>query len=132
MDDLVILITGASGGIGAATALHLARPSLTFKVKAIALHYNSNSTKIQEITQKIKSENPRIKVFSIQADLSSSDEVARLHSETVRECGPITVLFANAGTTSNASGPSGQLDKVSLETFEKTWRVNTLSSYHLT
>ncbi|KAH8665262.1 putative 3-oxoacyl-reductase FabG [Tricladium varicosporioides] len=132
MDSLVILITGASGGIGAATALRLARPSPTFKVKAMVLHYNSNATKIQEITQKIKSENHSIQVFSIQADLSSSDEVAHLHSEAVRECGPVTVLFANAGTTSNASGPTGQLDQVSLETFEKTWRVNTLSSYHLT
>jgi 3-oxoacyl-[acyl-carrier protein] reductase len=132
MDSLVVLITGASGGIGAATAIRLAQPSSSYKIKAIALHYNSNLSKIQTIKDQIHSIDPYIKTFSIQADLSSSEEIVRLHSETVKECGVINVLFANAGTTSNASGPTGQLDKVSLETFEKTWRVNTLSSYHLT
>lgn len=132
MDSMVILITGASGGIGAATAIRLAQPTPSYKVKAIALHYNSNSSKIQTISDQIHSIDPSIKVVSIQADLSSSDEVARLHSETVKQCGTINILFANAGTTSNASGPTGQLEEVSLDTFEKTWRVNTLSSYHLT
>ncbi|TVY71283.1 3-oxoacyl-[acyl-carrier-protein] reductase FabG [Lachnellula suecica] len=132
MEPLVILITGASGGIGAATAIRLARPSTSYKVKAIALHYNSNASKIESVEAEIKSIDPSIKIVSIQADLSSSEDVARLHSETVKECGVINVLFANAGTTSNASGPTGQLENVSLETFEKTWRVNTLSSYHLT
>lgn len=129
MDSLVILITGASGGIGAATAIQLAQPSSFYKVRAIALHYNSNSSKIQTIKDQILFINLSIKLFS---DLSLSEDVARLHSETVKDCGVINVLFANAGTTSNASGLSGKLDKVSLETFEKTWRVNNLSSYHLT
>ncbi|TVY47241.1 putative oxidoreductase [Lachnellula occidentalis] len=132
MNSLVILITGASGGIGAATAIRIAQPSTAYKVKAIVLHYNSNSSKIQSIKEEITSIDPSIKLVSIQADLSSSEDVSRLHAEAVKACGPINVLFANAGTTSNASGPSGQLEDVSLETFEKTWRVNTLSSYHLT
>ncbi|TVY53090.1 putative oxidoreductase YmfI [Lachnellula cervina] len=134
MNSLVILITGASGGIGAATAIRLSQPSTSYKVKAIALHYNSNSSKIESIREKINSIDPSITLASIQADLSSSEDVARLHAEAVKACGPINVLFANAGTTSNASGPgpTGQLEAVSLETFEKTWRVNTLSSYHLT
>ncbi|EHL01922.1 putative 3-oxoacyl-[acyl-carrier-protein] reductase FabG [Glarea lozoyensis 74030] len=132
MTRLRILITGASGGIGARTAVQLAQSTSTYKVEAIALHYNSNSAKLQEIQVEIKSLDPSIKVISIQADLASSEEVSRLHSETIRQMGTINVLFANAGTTSDASGPTGQLENVSLETFEKTWRVNTLSSYHLT
>jgi 3-oxoacyl-[acyl-carrier protein] reductase len=132
MTQLRILITGASGGIGARTAIRLAQSTSTYKVEAIALHYNSNAAKLQEIQAEIKSLNPSIKVIAIQADLASSEEVSRLHSETTRQIGTINVLFANAGTTSDASGPTGQLENVSLETFEKTWRVNTLSSYHLT
>ncbi|TVY17075.1 putative oxidoreductase [Lachnellula arida] len=132
MDSLVILITGASGGIGAATAIRLAQPSTTYKVKAMALHYNSNPSKIHSLKEKLTSIDPTIQLATIQADLSSSESVARLHAEAVQACGPITVLFANAGTTCNASGATGNLDAVSLETFEKTWRVNTLSSYHLT
>jgi 3-oxoacyl-[acyl-carrier protein] reductase len=132
MDDLRILITGASGGIGARTAVRLAQPSASYKVTAIALHYNSNSAKLQEVQRDIESLDPSIKVVLIQADLASSKAVAHLHLETTRLIGPINVLFANAGTTSNASGLTGQLENVSLDTFEHTWRVNTLSSYHLT
>jgi 3-oxoacyl-[acyl-carrier protein] reductase len=132
MEDLRILITGASGGIGASTAIRLARPSSSYKVTAIALHCNSNSVKLQDVQAEIESLDPSIKVVRIQADLASSEAVAHLSSETIRQIGFINVLFANAGTTSNASGPTGQLENVSLDTFEQTWRVNTLSSYHLT
>ena len=132
MASLRILITGASGGIGARTAVRLAQPSTAYKVEAIALHYNSNSTKLKQIEEHIKSLDPSIKVILLQADLASSEEVARLHLEAVKQIGNINVLFANAGTTSNASGPTGQLENVSLDIFEKTWRVNTLSSCQLT
>ncbi|KAH8776422.1 putative 3-oxoacyl-reductase FabG [Diaporthe sp. PMI_573] len=133
MDALHILITGASGGIGEATALRLAQPSTRYTVKTLVLHYNSNSSKTQRITEEIKQLNPDIRVAWLQADLGSADAVERLHQESVAAAGaPINVLFANAGTTGGHSGPTGTLEAVSPEVFEQTWRVNTLSAYQLT
>lgn len=47
--------------------------------------------------------------------------------------GAIDILFANAGTASGKNiGPKRNIEDVSLETFEATWRVNTLASFQLT
>lgn len=133
MDALHILITGASGGIGEATALRLAQPSPRYTVKTLVLHYNSNTSKTERITHEISQVNPAVKVAWLQADLGSADEVDRLHRDAVAAAGaPINVLFANAGTTAGHSGPTGTLDAVPPEVFEQTWRVNTLSVYQLT
>lgn len=100
MDALHVLITGASGGIGEATALRLAQPSPRYTVKTLVLHYNSNASKTERITHEIGQTNPAIKVAWLQADLGSADEVERLHRDAVAVAGaPINVLFANAGTT---------------------------------
>ncbi|RDW82865.1 NAD(P)-binding Rossmann-fold containing protein [Coleophoma cylindrospora] len=131
MDELVVLITGASGGIGGATALRLAQHSPRYTVKAIALHYNSNCEPCEKVAANIHDINPKILVSVFQADMARHEDIERLYREVTRVFGPINVLFANAGTTMGASGPRGTLDKVSLETFEATWRINTLAPYQL-
>lgn len=135
-----MFITGASGGIGAATALRLAQPlHPPYTVKTLILHYNSNPSKTESLTAEIHKLNPAIKVVWLQADLSSTESVDALHQQAVAVAAagdpdqpPINVFFANAGTHLNLAGPDGTLDAVDPEAFEATWRVNTLSVYHLT
>lgn len=130
-----MLVTGASGGIGAASAIRLAKKSLDnpdLDIKAIAIHYNANAGAADKVASSIANCNSKILVKTFRADMGSSSDVERLHNEVVKAFGPVDVLFANAGTTSGKSGPTGGLEDVELDDFEKTWRVNTLAPYQLT
>jgi 3-oxoacyl-[acyl-carrier protein] reductase len=49
----------------------------------------------------------------------------------VAALGPPTILINNAGSTGGLSGVQS-IDKVSIEDFEKTWRINCGSAYLLT
>ena len=120
------LITGGSGGIGAATCLALA--DLGYD---IAIHYNSNAEKAKQVETDVVRRCPRAKVETFQADLSSYDEVRRLHKEVVKTMGHPTILFANAGLTLGKSGVK-DISVVSVEDFELTWRANCGSAYLLT
>ena len=133
MSKHTVLITGASGGIGSATAIRLASGAAKLDIGAIALHYNSNKELAERLEAKVYEANPHIKVEIFQADLAKSEDITRLHKEVTDAFGAIDVLFANAGTSAGKNiGPKGNIEDVSLETFEATWRVNTLASFQLT
>lgn len=135
MSGLVILITGASGGIGAATAVRLAQNSKatsSLHVEAIAIHYNSNWEAAEYVAARVRVTNTDVSALTFKADCGKSAEVEKLYNDVSQAFGRIDVLFANAGTTSGKSGPAGGLEQVNLEDFEATWRVNTLAPYQLT
>jgi 3-oxoacyl-[acyl-carrier protein] reductase len=77
--ERVALVTGASGGIGAAIARRLDREGYD-----LAISYNSN-------------EPEDVPGLALQADLSDPAAPGRLVDAVERELGPIDVLVANAG-----------------------------------
>jgi 3-oxoacyl-[acyl-carrier protein] reductase len=85
------LITGASSGIGAATALTFAELGAT-----VALAYHRNEGGAVATRDRIVAAGGRAAVF--KADLRRVDEVARLVDETVAVLGPIDILVNNAGS----------------------------------
>lgn len=70
-----------------------------------------------------------INAVAFQADLSDYNNVRKLHAEVVHHMGHPDILFNNSGTTNRVIGPNGNIEDVSVEEFESTWKTNTGSSY---
>src|SRR5690606_22281251 len=86
----VALITGASRGIGAATAKYLARQNYS-----ICINYKSQRTAAERIVAEI--EYLGCHAIAVQADVSRETHVVRLFEAVDSELGPITHLVNNAG-----------------------------------
>lgn len=118
------LITGATGGIGKATCLTLARMGCS-----IAVHYNSAADTAEALVSTLKSMGVRAAAF--RADLSSYEQTRELHAAVVRELGHPTILFNNAGLTMGKSHVKDIAD-ITIEEFEQTWRANCGTAFLLT
>jgi 3-oxoacyl-[acyl-carrier protein] reductase len=89
-NDRVALITGASSGIGASTALRLARCGVR-----VAVNYYQNGSGAEKISKSAKSSG--VDSIVLQADVRDSDQVNRMIHETMDEFGKIDILVNNAG-----------------------------------
>src|SRR5215468_4194125 len=87
----VALITGASSGIGRATAERLGASGAS-----VAINYKNNKDGAEDARRKITDAGGR--AIAIQADVSCSCGVKELVERTVAELGPIDVLVNNAGS----------------------------------
>ncbi len=90
-DDKTVLVTGASSGIGRATAIEFAKAGAK-----VIVHYNESKQAAEEVVKKIKEE--RGEATAIQADVSRKDQVRNLVEETLKAYENIHVLVNNAGS----------------------------------
>ncbi|PFH49530.1 hypothetical protein AMATHDRAFT_147496 [Amanita thiersii Skay4041] len=125
ISNKLALITGCTGGIGSATALALARHGCS-----IAVHYHSAQDSANELVSSIQSMGVRATAF--QADLSTYDGVRKLYAEVVGKMGHPNVLINNAGILGKVIGPEGDIQDISIDLFEHTWRTNTGTGFLLT
>lgn len=86
----VIIITGASRGIGRSMAEYLARQG-----NKIIANYNKSEKKAKELQEELKKENIEIDIF--QADVSKREECQSLVKYTIDKYKKIDVLINNAG-----------------------------------
>ncbi|KAL4874233.1 hypothetical protein BJY04DRAFT_204213 [Aspergillus karnatakaensis] len=110
----VALVTGASRGIGRATALALAAEGAN-----VVINYLSSSTAADELVSQIGSD----RSIAIQADVSKRDDITRLISETVARFGKIDILVLNAGLL----WQQGDLASITEEDFDKLFSANVRS-----
>lgn len=84
------IVTGASGGIGAAIAERLAHDGF-----AVVVNYSGSETEAAAVVTKIKANNRG--AIAVQADVSKPADVARLFDTAEKQFGGIDVLVNNAG-----------------------------------
>ena len=85
-----MIITGASRGIGAATARLAAQNGF-----AVAVSYHKNEIAAQTVVSDIMAGGG--KAIALQADISKEEDILRLFSETDRLLGNLSSLINNAG-----------------------------------
>lgn len=113
----VVLITGASSGIGAATAVYLAKlgASLTLAGRKI------------ENLNKVAEECLPAKTLVITGDITQESHTTELIDKTVTQFGKLDVLINNAGILE-----SGSIENTNMEQYDRVMNMNVRSMYHLT
>jgi uncharacterized protein len=89
----VVLITGASAGLGAVLARVLARED---KARALVLTAR-RSDRLDELAHELRQAQPSLEVLTIAADLADPATPGRLVAETTQRFGGLDVLINNAG-----------------------------------
>src|SRR6476646_781596 len=86
----VAVVTGASKGIGAAIAEHLAAEGA-----AVVVNYASSKAGADVVVQRITQKDGR--AVAVQADVSRVEDVRRLFAEAKQAFGKLDILVNNAG-----------------------------------
>ncbi|MFA7578914.1 SDR family NAD(P)-dependent oxidoreductase [Castellaniella sp.] len=112
-----LLITGASRGIGAATAMAAARAGY-----GVVLNYSRHRDAVEAVADQIRG--LRRTAYTIQADIGCTKEIGRMFAFIEDRVGPLHGLINNAGIT----GPIGPFEKTEEAIIEQVFRVNVLGA----
>jgi len=113
----VLLVTGASRGIGAATALLAARQGW-----AVAVNYSQNAAAADAVVQQIKAEGGQ--ALSIKADVGDEAQIKHLFAQVDAKLGRLTGFVNNAGVLDVAV----RVDELSWERLERMMRINVIGA----
>lgn len=96
MSDKVIIVTGGSRGIGAATAKLAGQRGY-----AVAVNYVSNQAAAEEVAAEIRKAGG--KAITVAGDVSKEEDILRLFTTVDKELGTVTALVNNAGVLDRQS-----------------------------
>jgi NADP-dependent 3-hydroxy acid dehydrogenase YdfG len=115
----VVVVTGASSGIGEATAVAFARRGARVALAARRLD------RLEELASRIESAGGR--AVALRCDVADTDELVKLPSVVEAILGPTDVLVNNAGIPGG-----GDLEHLSHDQIDRVVAVNLLSVIHAT
>jgi NAD(P)-dependent dehydrogenase (short-subunit alcohol dehydrogenase family) len=118
MTDKVLIVTGGSRGIGAATCRLAGRLGY-----AVSVNYQRDAAAANAVVAEIGREGG--KAIAVQADVARATEVERLFAETDKRLGRVTHLVNNAGIVGRAQ----RLDSVDVETLERVFALNITGAF---
>ena len=118
--ERVALVTGASRGIGRASALALAAEGA-----AVAVNYRSEAARAAEVVAEIEAGGGRAQSFA--ADVGDAADAARLVERVIAEMGGLHILVNNAGITRD-----GLLFQLEADAWVEVMRVNFGGVFHCT
>jgi short-subunit dehydrogenase len=113
----VLLITGASRGIGAATAILAAQNGWS-----VAVNYTANALAADDVVRQIRQAGGN--AMSVQADVGDEAQILRMFEHIDAKMGRISGLVNNAGVVD----ATARVDAMSWERLERMMRINVLGS----
>jgi len=114
----VLLITGGSRGIGAATALLAAQDGW-----AVAVNYANNQAAANQVVQAIAQAGGQ--AVAVQGDVADEAQIVRLFATVDQQLGPVTGLVNNAGVVD----VTARVEDMSWQRLERMMRINVLGSF---
>ena len=114
----VVLVTGGSRGIGAATALLAARRGFT-----VAVNYSSHSLAADEVVRQIRAMGAC--AIAVQADVAVEAQVLAMFEEIDARFGPLSALVNNAGVVDLAA----RVDQMDVQRIRRMFDINVLGTF---
>ena len=115
LEGKVAIVTGASKGIGASIAKHLAEEGAH-----VVVNYSSSKEGADRVVAEIASKGGKAK--AVHANMTHPNELQKLFSETKNDFGKIDILINNAGVYEFLP-----IDQVTAEHFHKMFDLNVLA-----
>ena len=120
LNGRVAIVTGASKGIGAAVARHLAAAGA-----AVVVNYAGSRDGAEKVVSDITAAGG--KALAVQADVVKPEDVQRLVAQTIKAFGAPDILVNNAGVYAFAP-----LEEVTPEFFHRQFNTNVLGLLQIT
>lgn len=114
LENKVAIVTGASKGIGASIAIHLAAEGA-----AVVVNYSSSREGADKVVAEITAKGG--KAIAVKADVSKKAEIETLVAETKKAYGRLDILVNNAGVYEFAP-----LEAITEEHYHRQFNLNVL------